>query len=113
VEGFKRRNNEDDILPGFTDAKSQAGADIRFLMDGKTGNMIHSTVPPHQVNQTVEWPSPPTPLASSSNPKAICVHLSPVVQLQQVQGGQFRTDCPSQSDDVNGFDQHAWKSRFN
>jgi hypothetical protein len=42
------------MLPGFTDAKSQAGADIRFLMDGKTGNMIHSTVPPHQVNQTVE-----------------------------------------------------------
>ena len=28
-----------------------AGADIRYLMDGKTGNMIHSTVPPHQVNK--------------------------------------------------------------
>ena len=33
------------------DAKSPAGADIRYLMDGKMGNMIHSTVPPHQVNK--------------------------------------------------------------
>lgn len=31
--------------------KSPAGADIRFLIDGKTGNMIHSTVPPHQINK--------------------------------------------------------------
>lgn len=33
------------------EAKSPAGAEIRFLMDGKTGNMIHSTVPSHQVNK--------------------------------------------------------------
>ena len=33
------------------DAKSPAGADIRYLMDGATGNMIHSTVPPHQINK--------------------------------------------------------------
>src|SRR5678809_234138 len=39
------------MLPEKPDAKSPAGADIRFLMDGKTGNMIHSTVPPHQVNK--------------------------------------------------------------
>lgn len=39
------------MLPGEPDAKSPAGADIRFLMDGKTGNMIHSTVPPHQINR--------------------------------------------------------------
>ena len=39
------------ILPENPDAKSPAGADIRFLMDGETGNMIHSTVPPHQVNK--------------------------------------------------------------
>jgi len=39
------------ILPVVPDAKSPAGADIRFLMDGKTGNMIHSTVPPYQVNK--------------------------------------------------------------
>ena len=39
------------ILPEKPDAKSPAGADIRFLMDGPTGNMIHSTVPPHQVNK--------------------------------------------------------------
>jgi mannose-6-phosphate isomerase-like protein (cupin superfamily) len=38
-------------LPELPDAKSPAGADIRFLMDGQTGNMIHSTVPPHQVNR--------------------------------------------------------------
>ena len=39
------------MLPQNADAKSPAGADIRYLMDGKTGNMIHSTVPPHQVNK--------------------------------------------------------------
>lgn len=33
------------------DAKSPAGADIRFLMASDTGNMIHSTVPPHQINR--------------------------------------------------------------
>jgi mannose-6-phosphate isomerase-like protein (cupin superfamily) len=38
-------------LPEFPDAKSPAGADIRFIMDGTTGNMIHSTVPPGQVNR--------------------------------------------------------------
>jgi mannose-6-phosphate isomerase-like protein (cupin superfamily) len=38
-------------LPEHADAKSPAGADIRTMMDGKTGNMIHSTVPPHQVNR--------------------------------------------------------------
>ena len=39
------------MLPEHPDAKSPAGAEIRFLMDGATGNMIHSTVPPHQVNR--------------------------------------------------------------
>jgi mannose-6-phosphate isomerase-like protein (cupin superfamily) len=39
------------VLPEKPDAKSPAGADIRFLMDGSTGNMIHSTVPPFQVNK--------------------------------------------------------------
>ena len=38
-------------LPQQADAKSPAGAAIRYLMDGPTGNMIHSTVPPHQVNR--------------------------------------------------------------
>jgi mannose-6-phosphate isomerase-like protein (cupin superfamily) len=38
-------------LPKDPDAKSPAGAEIRYLMDGKTGNMIHSTVPPHQINK--------------------------------------------------------------
>ena len=39
------------MLPEHPDAKSPAGAEIRFLMDGKTGNMIHSTVPAYQVNK--------------------------------------------------------------
>ena len=39
------------ILPEKPDAKSPAGAEIRFIMDGETGNMIHSTVPPHQINK--------------------------------------------------------------
>lgn len=38
-------------LPAEPDAKSPAGADIRFIMDGPTGNMIHSTVPPGQINR--------------------------------------------------------------
>ena len=38
-------------LPEHPDAKSPAGAEIRYLVHGKTGNMIHSTVPPHQVNK--------------------------------------------------------------
>ena len=39
------------MIPERPDAKSPAGADIRFLMDGDRGNMIHSTVPAHQVNK--------------------------------------------------------------
>jgi mannose-6-phosphate isomerase-like protein (cupin superfamily) len=39
------------LLPGRPDAKSPAGADIRFIMDGPTGSMIHSTVPAHQTNR--------------------------------------------------------------
>ncbi len=37
-------------LPEHADRKSPAGADVRFIMDGTTGDMIHSTVPPHQIN---------------------------------------------------------------
>ena len=39
------------MLPDEPDAKSPAGADIRYLMDGETGGMIHSTVPAHQINR--------------------------------------------------------------
>ncbi len=39
------------VVPNLPDAKSPAGADICFLMDGPTANMIHSTVPPGQVNR--------------------------------------------------------------
>jgi lipoprotein-anchoring transpeptidase ErfK/SrfK len=42
-------------LPEQPDAKSPAGADIRFFMDGKTGIMIHSTVPPHQINKATVY----------------------------------------------------------
>jgi mannose-6-phosphate isomerase-like protein (cupin superfamily) len=38
-------------LPEQPDAKSPAGADIRFLLECERGNMIHSTVPPGQVNK--------------------------------------------------------------
>jgi len=38
-------------LPLTADAKSPAGADIRFIMDGANGNMIHSTVPVGQINR--------------------------------------------------------------
>ena len=39
------------ILPEHPDAKSPAGADIRFVMACDAGNMIHSTVPHQQVNR--------------------------------------------------------------
>ncbi len=33
------------------DARSPAGAEIRYLLEGATGNMIQATVPPGQVNR--------------------------------------------------------------
>jgi mannose-6-phosphate isomerase-like protein (cupin superfamily) len=38
-------------FPDSPDAHSPAGAEIRYLMEGPTGNMIHSTVSPGQVNR--------------------------------------------------------------
>lgn len=38
-------------LPVAPDARSPAGAEIRYLLDCPDGNMIHSTVPPDQVNR--------------------------------------------------------------
>ena len=38
-------------FPSTPDGRSPAGADIRYLIEGDTGNMIHSTVPPGQVNR--------------------------------------------------------------
>jgi mannose-6-phosphate isomerase-like protein (cupin superfamily) len=38
-------------FPLSPDARSPAGAQIRYLMHGETGDMIHSTVPPGQVNR--------------------------------------------------------------
>ena len=38
-------------FPSNPDGRSPAGAEIRYLMGGETGDMIHSTVPPGQVNR--------------------------------------------------------------
>ena len=38
-------------FPSTPDARSPAGAEIRHLIDGETGGMIHSTVPAGQVNR--------------------------------------------------------------
>ena len=38
-------------FPSTPDDRSPAGAEIRHLIDGETGNMIHSTVPAGQVNR--------------------------------------------------------------
>ena len=38
-------------FPETPDGRSPAGAEIRYMMEGATGNMIHSTVPPGQVNR--------------------------------------------------------------
>jgi mannose-6-phosphate isomerase-like protein (cupin superfamily) len=38
-------------FPSTPDGRSPAGAEIRYLMDGETGNMIHASVPPGQVNR--------------------------------------------------------------
>ena len=38
-------------FPAAPEARSPAGAEVRYLMEGETGNMIHSTVPPGQVNR--------------------------------------------------------------
>ena len=48
---FEERRMKTTMLPEKSDRKSPAGADIRILMDGKTGGMIHSTVPSHQINK--------------------------------------------------------------
>ena len=39
------------IVAEHPDAKSPAGADICYLMENALGGMIHSTVPPHQINK--------------------------------------------------------------
>ena len=38
-------------FPSVPEARSPAGAEVRYLMGGETGDMIHSTVPPGQVNR--------------------------------------------------------------
>ena len=38
-------------FPSTPDGRSPAGAEVRILVEGETGSMIHSTVPPGQVNR--------------------------------------------------------------
>ena len=38
-------------FPLTSEARSPAGAEIRYLMEGETGSMIHANVPPGQVNR--------------------------------------------------------------
>src|SRR4026209_274474 len=38
-------------FPSTPDGRAPAGAEIRYLIEGETGSMIHSTVPPGQVNR--------------------------------------------------------------
>lgn len=38
-------------IPASPDARSPAGAEIRYLLDSDAGGMIHATVPPGQVNR--------------------------------------------------------------
>ena len=38
-------------IPEHPQDRSPAGAEVRFLIHGETGDMIHSTVPPGQVNR--------------------------------------------------------------
>jgi mannose-6-phosphate isomerase-like protein (cupin superfamily) len=38
-------------IPPTPDDRSPAGAEVRYLIGGQTGDMIHSTVPPGQVNR--------------------------------------------------------------
>jgi mannose-6-phosphate isomerase-like protein (cupin superfamily) len=38
-------------FPSAPDDRSPAGAEIRYLIEGATGNVIHATVPPGQVNR--------------------------------------------------------------
>ncbi|GAA2159652.1 hypothetical protein FHX52_3766 [Humibacillus xanthopallidus] len=38
-------------FPSVPDGRSPAGAEVRVLVEGETGSMIHSTVAPGQVNR--------------------------------------------------------------
>jgi mannose-6-phosphate isomerase-like protein (cupin superfamily) len=38
-------------FPSAPEARSPAGAEVRYLIGGASGDMIHSTVPPGQVNR--------------------------------------------------------------
>jgi mannose-6-phosphate isomerase-like protein (cupin superfamily) len=41
------------FFPADPTGRSPAGAEIRVLMDGRPGTMIHSTVPPGQINRAM------------------------------------------------------------
>jgi mannose-6-phosphate isomerase-like protein (cupin superfamily) len=39
------------VVPEKPDARSPAGAEVRLLAGGPSGNMMHGTVPPNQINR--------------------------------------------------------------
>jgi mannose-6-phosphate isomerase-like protein (cupin superfamily) len=41
------------LLPSAPDRRSPAGADVRLLLGDVRGGIIHSTVPPHQINRAM------------------------------------------------------------
>ena len=47
----RRSSMQTRSIPSTPDGRSPAGAEIRYLMEGETGNMIHATVPAGQVNR--------------------------------------------------------------
>src|SRR6186997_1744964 len=47
----RRHTVQSRSFPSSPEGRSPAGAEIRYLMEGETGGMIHSTVPPGQVNR--------------------------------------------------------------
>src|SRR5215471_3131624 len=49
--GSTRLSMQTRPFPTTPDARSPAGAEIRYLIEGETGGMIHSTVPAGQVNR--------------------------------------------------------------
>lgn len=40
-------------LPEQPDTRSPAGSEVRFLMADERGTMIHTTVPPYQINSAI------------------------------------------------------------
>ena len=66
-------------LPEHPEGKSPAGADIRLLMDGYTGTIIHYTLPVHQTNRAIGHAGFGCPL-NVTNPSAAWKNQASSVQ---------------------------------